>query len=72
MKTKIKNRLKEILEEKKMTQSELARRSGLHQATISKYVHNKIQISLLNAYIIARCLGVDTVELIVIDRSEVK
>ena len=72
MKTKMKNRLKEILEEKNITQSELARRSGLHQATISKYVNNKIEMSLINAYIIARCLGVDTIELIVIERSEVK
>lgn len=67
MKTKIKNRLKEILEEKKMTQSELARRSGLHQATISKYVHNKIEMSLVNAYIISRCLGIDVVELMSLD-----
>lgn len=72
MKTKIKNRLKEILEEKKMTQSELARRSGLNQATISKYVHNKIEMSLANAYIISRCLGIDTIELIVIERIEIK
>lgn len=70
MKTKIKNRLKKILEEKKMTQSELARRSGLNQATISKYVHNKIEMSLVNAYIISRCLGIDTIELIVVERSE--
>lgn len=67
MKTKIKNRLKEILEEKKMTQSELARRSGLNQATISKYVHNKIEMSLVNAYIISRCLGIDVVELMSLD-----
>ena len=67
MKTKIKNRLKEILKEKKMTQSELARRSGLNQATISKYVHNKIEMSLVNAYIISRCLGIDVVELMSLD-----
>lgn len=66
----MKIRLKELLEEKNITQSELARRSGIYQATISKYANNKIEMSLSNAYIIARCLGIDTVELIVVDRSE--
>ena len=63
----MKTRLKKLLEEKKITQSELARRSGLNQATISKYANNKIEMSLSNAYIIARCLGVEIIELLVLE-----
>ena len=60
-------RLKELLEEKNITQSELSRRSGLHQATISKYANNKIEMSISNAYIIARCLGVEIIDLLVLE-----
>ena len=65
----MKTRLKELLEEKNITQSELSRRSGIYQATISKYANNKIEMSLSNAYIISRCLGVDIIELLVIERN---
>lgn len=69
MKIKIKNRLKEILEEKHMTQKELAIRMGVTEGTISRYVNNQRRIGMLNLLVIANCLGVDVMEIIVVERE---
>ena len=63
---KLKNRLKEVLEEKNITQKELAIRIGVTEGTISRYVNGKRKISLLNIFKIANCLNVPMEELIVI------
>lgn len=60
----VKNRLKKVLEEKHMTQKELSIRTGLPEGTISRYVNHKRTISLENVFIIARCLGVELIDLI--------
>lgn len=60
----LENRLKEVLEEKNMTQKELSIRTGLTEGTISRYVNHKRKISFKNVYIIARCLGIELIELI--------
>ena len=66
---KLKNRLKEVLEEKNMTQKELAIRIGVTEGTISRYISGKRKISLLKIYEIALCLGVPMKELIVVKKE---
>ena len=65
---KLENRLKEVLEEKNMTQKELAIRIGVTEGTISRYVNHKRRISFKNIYIIARCLGIELIELIDLEK----
>ena len=65
----ITHRLKEVLEEKNMTQKELAIRIGVTEGTISRYVHGTRKLSLLKIYVIAQCLGVPMEELIVVKKE---
>ena len=65
----ITHRLKEVLEEKNMTQKELAIRIGVTEGTISRYISGKRKISLLKIYVIAQCLGVPMEELIVVKKE---
>lgn len=61
---KLSNNILKILEEKKMTQGQLALRSGLTHVTISNYIncHREPRISNLGA--IARALGVNVSDLL--------
>ena len=58
------NRLKGVLAEKKRTNRWLAAQLGKNEATISKWCTNKSQPSLDDLVVIARCLEVDTKDLL--------
>ena len=58
------NRLKVVLAEKKRTNRWLAAQLGKNEATISKWCTNKSQPSLDDLVVIARCLDVDTKDLL--------
>lgn len=58
------NRLKVVLAEKKRTNRWLAAQLGKNEATISKWCTNKSQPSLDDLAAIARCLEVDTKDLL--------
>lgn len=58
------NRLKVVLAEKKRTNRWLAAQLGKNEATISKWCTNKSQPSLDALVAIARCLEVDTKDLL--------
>ena len=58
------NRLKVVLAEKKRTNRWLAAQLGKNEATISKWCTNKSQPSLDDLDVIARCLEVDTKDLL--------
>lgn len=58
------NRLKVVLAGKKRTNRWLAAQLGKNEATISKWCTNKSQPSLDDLVVIARCLEVDTKDLL--------
>lgn len=58
------NRLKVVLAEKKRANRWLAAQLGKNEATISKWCTNKSQPSLDDLVVIARCLEVDTKDLL--------
>ena len=58
------NRLKVVLAEKKRTNRWLAAQLGKNEATISKWCTNKSQPRLDDLVAIARCLEVDTKDLL--------
>ena len=51
--------LKRLLEEKGMTQAEFARRTGLTEPSVSRYIKGERTPRILQAYRIACVLGVD-------------
>ena len=58
------NRLKVVLAEKKRTNRWLATQLGKNEATISKWCTNSTQPSLDDLVAIAKCLEVDTKDLL--------
>lgn len=58
------NRLKVVLAEKKRTNRWLAAQLGKNEATISKWCTNTTQPSLDDLVLIAKCLEVDTKDLL--------
>ena len=58
------NRLKVVLAEKKRTNRWLATQLGKNEATISKWCTNTTQPSMDDLVAIARCLEVDTKDLL--------
>lgn len=58
------NRLKVVLAEKKRTNRWLAAQLGKNEATISKWCTNATQPSLDDLVLIAKCLEVDTKDLL--------
>ena len=58
------NRLKVVLAEKNRTNRWLAAQLGKNEATISKWCTNSAQPSLDDLLVIAKCLDVDTKDLI--------
>lgn len=58
------NRLKVVLAEKNRTNRWLAAQLGKNEATISKWCTNSIQPSLSDLVAIAKCLEVDTKDLL--------
>lgn len=59
--------LKSILKEKRMTQQELERLSGVKQRSISNYGNNKQVMTIDNARAIARALNCEMADLYVWD-----
>ena len=58
------NRVKVVLAEKKRTNRWLAAQLGKNEATISKWCTNTTQPSLDDLVLIAKCLEVDTKDLL--------
>lgn len=56
--------LKKMLEEKHMTQSELAVRTGVTEASISRYCNGQRKISIDKAFDLAVALGIDVGEFV--------
>ena len=52
------NRIKELLIEQGMNQRDLAKKTGLNEVTISRYVHNVRTPRFGNAVAMAKVLGV--------------
>ena len=50
--------LKRVLDEKKVSQSELSRRTGINRPTISEYIHGKYEPKTDNLFKIAKALNV--------------
>lgn len=51
--------LKSLLEEKGMTQAELARRTGLTEASVSRYINGNRSPRIAQAYRMALVIGID-------------
>ena len=52
------NRLKNIMKERKITQTELAKRTGIRQSSISDWLNNRYEPKQDKVYIIAKALNV--------------
>ncbi|WP_199614711.1 helix-turn-helix transcriptional regulator [Paenibacillus alkalitolerans] len=50
--------LRKLRKEKRITQAELEKRTGISRVMISRYENNKDQMSLINSKLIADALGV--------------
>ena len=62
--------LKRLLEEKGMTQAELARRTGLTEASVSRYINGSRIPRISQAYEIAQVIGIDMNTLIFLGKGE--
>lgn len=67
--TEFANNLKRILEERNMTQSELARAAGIRQSSISDWLNSKYEPKQNSVFVVARALGVSPSSLIGIGQS---
>ena len=52
------NRLKSVMKERKMTQTELAKRTGIRQSSISDWLNDRYEPKQDKVYIIAKALNV--------------
>lgn len=57
-----KKNLLRLLEEKGMTKTELSRKSGVLQATISQYIHSNREPNYYTLYLLANALEVEVGE----------
>ena len=64
--------LKSLLEEKGMTQAEFARKTGLTEASVSRYIKGKGGRTprILQAYRMAQVIGIDMNTLIYLGKGE--
>ena len=62
--------LKSLLEEKGMTQAELARRTGMTEASVSRYISGQRTPRISQAYEIAEVIGIDMNTLIYLGKGE--
>lgn len=62
--------LKSLLEEKGMTQAEFARRTGLTEPAVSRYIKGERIPGMLQAYRIACAIGVDMNTLTYLGKGE--
>ena len=61
--------LKSLLDEKGMTQAELARRTGLTEASVSRYINGNRSPRIAQAYRMAQVIGIDMNTLIYIGKG---
>lgn len=54
------NRIQEIMDKHDWKQKDLARMTGLDQGDISRYINEKVEISLKNAQKISKAMGCPT------------
>ena len=62
--------LKSLLEEKGMTQAEFARRTGLTEASVSRYINGNRSPRIAQAYRMAQVIGIDMNTLIYLGEGE--
>ena len=62
--------LKSLLEEKGMTQAELARRTGMTEASVSRYISGQRTPRISQAYGMAQVIGIDMNTLIYLGKGE--
>ena len=62
--------LKSLLEEKGMTQAELARRTGITEASVSRYISGQRSPRIMQAYRMAWAIGIDMNTLIYLGKGE--
>lgn len=62
--------LKSLLEEKGMTQAELARRTGMTEASVSRYISGQRTPRISQAYRMALVIGIDMNTLIYLGKGE--
>ena len=63
------NRLKSIMKERKITQTELANRTGIRQSSISDWLNNRYEPKQDKVYIIAKALNVSPAWLLGYDEN---
>lgn len=62
--------LKSLLKEKGMTQAELARRTGVTEASVSRYISGQRSPRITQAYRMAWAIGIDMNTLIYLGKGE--
>ena len=62
--------LKSLLEEKGMTQAEFARRTGMTEASVSRYISGQRTPRISQAYGMAQVIGIDMNTLIYLGKGE--
>ena len=63
------NRLKSIMKERKITQTELAKRTGIRQSSISDWLNDRYEPKQDKVYIIAKALNVSPAWLLGYDEN---
>jgi putative transcriptional regulator len=63
----IKNRLREIIEQRGIKQKFLADQSGVNEQTLSNCINNRFNLSLENAIKIAKVLNMPVEELFIVE-----
>lgn len=69
MSTQFINRLKSIMKERKITQTELAKRTGIRQSSISDWLNDRYEPKQDKVYIIAKALNVSPAWLLGYDEN---
>ena len=71
MSTQFINRLKAVMAEHKITQTELAKRTGIRQSSISDWLNNRYEPKQDKVYILANALSVSPAWLLGYDDSNI-
>ena len=70
MSTQFINRLKSVMAEHKITQTELAKRTGIRQSSISDWLNNRYEPKQDKVYLLANALNVSPAWLLGYDESD--
>lgn len=71
MSTQFINRLKSVMEEHKITQTELAKRTGIRQSSISDWLNNRYEPKQDKVYLLANALNVSPAWLLGYDEPDI-